>query len=56
VAYVFVMPFILECLNKIIVLIGKIAVDDAMVIGEDLAVTNGVIHVIDTVLLPHANV
>ena len=33
---------------------GGVTVNDAKVIEADAAVTNGVIHVIDTVLLPPA--
>ena len=31
---------------------GKVMIDDATVVKADVAATNGVIHVIDTVLLP----
>ena len=31
---------------------GKVMVNDASVIAVDIAATNGVIHVIDTVILP----
>ena len=31
---------------------GRVKVDDAQVITADVAASNGVIHVIDTVLLP----
>lgn len=33
---------------------GKVTVDDAKVIKTDVAASNGVIHVIDTVIIPHA--
>jgi uncharacterized surface protein with fasciclin (FAS1) repeats len=32
---------------------GAVMVDDAKVIKTDLAASNGVIHVVDTVLMPH---
>jgi len=32
---------------------GKVTVDNANVIKTDVAASNGVIHVIDTVLLPN---
>ena len=34
---------------------GKVTVDDAKVVTTDIAASNGVIHVIDTVLLPTAS-
>jgi uncharacterized surface protein with fasciclin (FAS1) repeats len=33
---------------------GKVKVNDANVVATDVAASNGVIHVIDTVLLPPA--
>jgi uncharacterized surface protein with fasciclin (FAS1) repeats len=38
---------------KIMVQGDKVMVDNANVIKTDIQCTNGVIHVIDTVLLPH---
>lgn len=32
---------------------GKVSVDDAMVVKTDIAASNGVIHVIDSVILPN---
>jgi uncharacterized surface protein with fasciclin (FAS1) repeats len=37
---------------KITVTDGKVKVDDANVVQTDIACTNGVIHVIDAVILP----
>ena len=37
---------------KITVADGKVKVDDANVVKTDIATSNGVIHVIDSVLLP----
>ena len=34
---------------------GKVMIDDANVVTTDIAASNGVIHVIDTVILPPAN-
>ena len=31
---------------------GKVMIDDANVVTTDIAASNGVIHVIDTVLMP----
>jgi uncharacterized surface protein with fasciclin (FAS1) repeats len=37
---------------KITVKDGKVKVDDANVVKTDIATSNGVIHVIDSVILP----
>jgi uncharacterized surface protein with fasciclin (FAS1) repeats len=34
---------------------GKVMIDDATVTATDISATNGVIHVIDTVMLPKAS-